>query len=105
MKTIYSRFFSVNRLTDSEEVIREHLRSLRQREAALNALEKENSELHDKVNSLMQEKGSVTRELEKAQVSASSLCRVFKFDPSFRSPTPSYYLGVGDNLHNCKTEC
>ena len=58
----------MTRLTDSEEVIREHLRSLRQREAALNVLEKENTELHDKVNSLIQEKGSVARELEKAKV-------------------------------------
>jgi len=59
----------VNRLTDGEEVIREHLRSLRQREAALNALEKENAELHDKVNLLIQEKGTITRELEKLRVS------------------------------------
>ena len=59
----------VNRLTDGEEIIREHLRSLRQREAALNALEKENAELHDKVNLLIQEKGAITREFEKAKVS------------------------------------
>ena len=59
----------VNRLTDGEEIIREHLRSLRQREAALNALEKENAELHDKVNLLIQEKGAVTRELERTKVS------------------------------------
>lgn len=61
--------FNVNRLTDSEEVIREHLRSLRQREAALNAMEKENTELHDKVNLLVQEKATITRELEKVKVS------------------------------------
>jgi len=59
----------LNRLTDGEEVIREHLRSLRQRETALNALEKENAELHDKVNLLIQEKATVTRELEKLKVS------------------------------------
>ena len=59
----------VNRLTDGEEIIREHLRSLRQREAALNALEKENAELHDRVNLLIQEKGAVTRELERTKVS------------------------------------
>jgi len=59
----------VNRLTDGEEIIREHLRSLRQREAALNALEKENAELHDRVNLLIQEKGAITREFEKAKVS------------------------------------
>ena len=59
----------MNRLTDSEEVIREHLRNLRQRETALNALEKENDELHDKVNLLIQEKGAITRELEKLKVS------------------------------------
>jgi len=59
----------VNRLTDGEEVIREHLRSLRQRETALNALEKENAELHDKVNLLIQEKGAIARELEKLKVS------------------------------------
>ena len=64
--------FNVNRLTDSEEVIREHLRSLRQREAALNAMEKENAELHDKVNLLVQEKATITRELEKAKVSITS---------------------------------
>ena len=58
----------MNRLTDGEEVIREHLRSLRQSEAALNALEKENTELHDKVNLLIQEKGAITRELEKTKV-------------------------------------
>ena len=58
----------MDRLTDDEEVIREHLRSLRQREAALNALEKENDELHDKVNLLIQEKGAITRELEKLKV-------------------------------------
>ena len=63
------RCLCLNRLTDSEEVIREHLRSLRQREAALNALEKENSELHDKVNLLIQEKGTISRELEKTKVS------------------------------------
>ena len=59
----------VNRLTDGEEIIREHLRSLRQREAALNALEKENAELHDKINLLIQEKGAFTRELERTKVS------------------------------------
>ena len=64
--------FNVNRLTDSEEVIREHLRSLRQREAALNAMEKENTELHDKVNLLVQEKATIARELEKAKVSITS---------------------------------
>lgn len=58
----------MDRLTDGEEVIREHLRSLRQREAALNALEKENDELHDKVNLLIQEKCAITRELEKLKV-------------------------------------
>ena len=69
---VNSRFsFYSNRLTDSEEVIREHLRSLRQREAALNALEKENSELHDKVNLLVQEKSTISRELEKTKVSQS----------------------------------
>lgn len=60
------------KLTDSEEVIREHLRSLRQREAALNALEKENSELHDKVNLLVQEKSTISRELEKTKALLSS---------------------------------
>lgn len=60
------------KLTDGEEVIREHLRSLRQREAALNALEKENSELHDKVNLLVQEKSTITRELEKTKALLSS---------------------------------
>ena len=67
--TIYSLLPCIlNRLTDGEEVIREHLRNLRQREAALNALEKENDELHDKVNLLTQEKGAITRELEKLKV-------------------------------------
>lgn len=67
--TIYSLLpVILNRLTDGEEVIREHLRSLRQREAALNALEKENDELHDKFNLLTQEKGAITRELEKLKV-------------------------------------
>lgn len=66
----------MTRLTDSEEIIREHLRDLRQREAALNVLEKENTELQDKVNSLMQEKGAITRELEKAKVSMCSVCRI-----------------------------
>ncbi|KAJ7379582.1 protein of unknown function (DUF4686) [Desmophyllum pertusum] len=60
------------KLTDGEEVIREHLRSLRQSEAALNALEKENTELHDKVNLLIQEKGAITRELEKTKAFLSS---------------------------------
>ena len=64
----------MNRLTDGEEVIREHLRSLRQSEAALNALEKENTELHDKVNLLIQEKGAITRELEKTKVSQLESC-------------------------------
>lgn len=69
---MFCRCLCLNRLTDSEEVIREHLRSLRQREAALNALEKENSELHDKVNLLIQEKGTISRELEKTKVSKYS---------------------------------
>ena len=69
-------YLCVGRLTDSEEIIREHLRSLRQREAALNALEKENNELHDKVNLLVQEKGAVTRELEKTKVSQQVYCVV-----------------------------
>ena len=32
-------------------------------------MEKENTELHDKVNLLVQEKATITRELEKAKVS------------------------------------
>lgn len=101
------------KLTDSEEVIREHLRSLRQSEAALNALEKENTELHDKVNLLIQEKGAVTRELEKAKALLSSpytspkatgpidsrvlqnaLARLNQADSlerSFSSPSPDLY--------------
>lgn len=71
---------SFDRLTDSEEVIREHLRSLRQREGALNVLEKENAELHDKINLLIQENGSITRELEKVKVSAWTLCDWFELE-------------------------
>ena len=35
-------------------------------------MEKENTELHDKVNLLVQEKATITRELEKAKVSITS---------------------------------
>lgn len=67
----------MNRLTDNEEVIREHLRDLRQREVIIGGLEKENAELHDKVNVLLQEKGSLSRELERVKVSACLSSSVF----------------------------
>ncbi|XP_068754666.1 myosin-11-like [Montipora capricornis] len=101
------------KLTDNEEIIREHLRSLRQREASLNVLEKENAELHDKVNFLLQEKGSLTRELERtkavlsspftspkasgpvdSQVLKNALARLNQLDTldrSFSSPSPDLY--------------
>ena len=65
------------RLTDNEEVIREHLRDLRQREVTIGGLEKENAELHDKVNLLLQEKGFLSRELERVKVSACLSSFVF----------------------------
>ena len=49
-------------------MIREHLRSLRQSEARLLAVEKENLELHTKVNFLTKEKNSISRELERSKV-------------------------------------
>ena len=61
-------FLFLVRLTDSEEMIREHLRSLRQSEARLLSVEKENLELHTKVNFLTKEKNSISRELERSKV-------------------------------------
>ena len=37
-------------------------------------MEKENTELHDKVNLLVQEKATITRELEKVKVSTLITC-------------------------------
>ena len=56
------------RLTDCEEIIREHLRTLRQSEARLVSLEKENLTLQSKVDLLSKEKSSITRELQKSKV-------------------------------------
>lgn len=101
------------KLTDNEEVIREHLRDLRQREVIIGGLEKENAELHDKVNVLLQEKGSLSRELERVKVVLSSsftspkasgpidsqvlknalarLNQLDTLDRSFSSPSPDLY--------------
>jgi len=101
------------KLTDNEEVIREHLRDLRQREVIIGGLEKENAELHDKVNVLLQEKGSLSRELERVKVVLSSsftspkasgpidsqvlknalarLNQLDALDRSFSSPSPDLY--------------
>ena len=59
------------RLTESEEIIREHLRNLREAETRLSMLEKENLELRDKVNIVMRQNEHLerlNRILEKPEV-------------------------------------
>ena len=59
------------RLTESEEVIREHLRNLREAETRLSAMEKDNLEMRDKVNILARQNEHLERWnkiLEKTEV-------------------------------------
>ena len=56
------------RLTASEEDIREHLRRARQSESLLSVMEKENTELQDKLNTVTKEKVKLSRELDRAKV-------------------------------------
>ena len=56
------------RLTASEEEIREHLRKLRQSESFIAVIEKENTELQDKLNTATKEKIRLSRELDKTKV-------------------------------------
>lgn len=65
----------VCRLTASEEEIREHLRKLRQSESFISIIEKENSELQDKLNTTTNEKIKLSRELDKAKVNSAKLTR------------------------------
>ncbi|CAB3979175.1 Hypothetical predicted protein [Paramuricea clavata] len=51
----------LTRLTESEEIIREHLRNLREAETRLSVMEKENLELRDKVNIVMRQNEHLER--------------------------------------------
>lgn len=64
--------FDCFRLTEGEEIIREHLRNLREAETRLSVMEKENLELRDKVNIVMRQNEHLerlNRILEKPEVS------------------------------------